>query len=81
MISGNVPINSQHILPPVGNTVNMPNAGFASREVKPRVNVDTLSERKKDTEVQDGDENYPAILLAQRARDIIPDENRAIDVV
>ena len=74
MISGNVPINSQHILLPVGNTINMPNAGFASREVKPRVNVDTLSERKKDTEVQDGDENYPAILLAQRARDIIPDE-------
>lgn len=72
MISGNVSTNSQHILPPVGNTKDMTTAGFASRQVK--VNVDTSAERKKDTEVQHGDENYPTIPLAQRAREIIPDE-------
>ena len=52
----------------------MPNAGSASRQVTPQVNVGTPGERKKDTLVQDGDENYPSILLAHRARDIIPDE-------
>ena len=41
MISGNVPIHSQPVLPPAGNSTDRPDVAFAARKVKPQANVDT----------------------------------------
>ena len=41
MISNNVPIHTQSILLPAGNSTDRPDAAFAARQVKPRANVDT----------------------------------------
>ena len=41
MISGNVPIHSQPVLPSAGNSTDRPNAAFAARQVRPQANVDT----------------------------------------
>ena len=59
MISGNVSINSQHILPPVGNTKDMTTAGFG------RVFMAVMSPKKELVDDQ-GEKKHPGFMQLRK---------------